>query len=299
MASFEIQKLTKKFKTADHQLKFVFSLTIRFDIFTRVAQENIKSFESQATPPKLEKSLHKLKNRNARINSLLVRLKELETERICAFLLKNFIFNDSIVREHPLMKPFLSDYDIEEILNGENSDIQGLFLESKHAATFFGQLLLSLKATITELSKEKITVDEEKERQEALNNAKKTLKSDKKRKRESHDLQLAETKPKNRPGQQARRQKWIQLYGDNAIHLKIQNETAPRRLYSSKTIEKRPSENLQHKPTYKTPAQAAAPHMRRENNLVPEQLHPSWEAKRKQKELIASGIKGTKIVFGE
>lgn len=91
---------------------------------------------------------------------------------------------------------------------------------------------------------------------------------------------LEKGKKKNRPGQQARRQKWEQLYGQQANHLQQQQQQQQRN--------RQPA----HRRSGQQPEQP-----------VPESLHPSWEAKRRQRELMkgasSSTTTGTKILFGD
>ncbi|KAJ2864133.1 hypothetical protein GGH94_003127 [Coemansia aciculifera] len=90
---------------------------------------------------------------------------------------------------------------------------------------------------------------------------------------------------KNRPGQRARRQKFEQVYGKEANHIKLL------------TKDKKPRD----KPKRLSPTSDAAtpkPAAAAAANTT-EQMHPSWEAKRRQKEILAQAkeVKGTKIVF--
>ncbi|KAJ2826214.1 hypothetical protein GGI24_002960 [Coemansia furcata] len=87
---------------------------------------------------------------------------------------------------------------------------------------------------------------------------------------------------KNRPGQRARRQKFEQVYGKEANHIKLL------------TKDKKPRDKPKRHATTgdaATPKPAAA--------SATEQMHPSWEAKRRQKEILAQAkeVKGNKIVF--
>ncbi|KAJ2074315.1 hypothetical protein GGH13_001403 [Coemansia sp. S155-1] len=88
---------------------------------------------------------------------------------------------------------------------------------------------------------------------------------------------------KNRPGQRARRQKFEQVYGKEANHIKLL------------TKDKKPRD----KPKKHAPTSDAAPSKPSATATTAEQMHPSWEAKRRQKEILAQAkeVKGTKIVF--
>ncbi|KAJ2758840.1 hypothetical protein IWQ57_006713, partial [Coemansia nantahalensis] len=100
-------------------------------------------------------------------------------------------------------------------------------------------------------------------------------------------------KPKNRPGQRARRQQYEKMYGDEANHVKLTKKV------SKKDTGKRPTETRgQHNPAASTKkprhdAGDAAPPAKASS------VHPSWEAKRREKELLAKAktVKPTKIVF--
>ncbi|KAJ1798375.1 hypothetical protein LPJ59_002538 [Coemansia sp. RSA 2399] len=86
--------------------------------------------------------------------------------------------------------------------------------------------------------------------------------------------------PRNRPGQRARRQKFEKIYGDEANHVKLrQKDKKPKRTFSDDK-----AQGIRETPKPDTSA---------------DKLHPSWEAKRKQKEIMdrAKHVKGTKIVF--
>ncbi|KAJ2802883.1 hypothetical protein H4S07_004591, partial [Coemansia furcata] len=87
---------------------------------------------------------------------------------------------------------------------------------------------------------------------------------------------------KNRPGQRARRQKFEQVYGKEANHIKLL------------TKDKKPRDKPKR---HATTSDAATPKPAAAN--ATEQMHPSWEAKRRQKEILAQAkeVKGNKIVF--
>ncbi|KAJ2224927.1 hypothetical protein IWW45_007988, partial [Coemansia sp. RSA 485] len=80
--------------------------------------------------------------------------------------------------------------------------------------------------------------------------------------------------PKNRPGQQARRMMNAKIYGDDANHIKAAKKDKHKKEKREKNSDKASS------------AQAGS-------------VHPSWEAKRRQKEILdkAKDVKGQKIVF--
>ncbi|KAJ1737478.1 hypothetical protein LPJ72_000449 [Coemansia sp. Benny D160-2] len=96
---------------------------------------------------------------------------------------------------------------------------------------------------------------------------------------------------RNRPGQRARRQKYENMYGDEANHIKLKRK------------DKKPKQSFNHTDTnidnnrkkiYVSPRQE-----RQKSNTQDEKLHPSWEAKKKQKEIMEQALntKGTKIIF--
>ncbi|KAJ2909754.1 hypothetical protein GGI21_001566, partial [Coemansia aciculifera] len=91
---------------------------------------------------------------------------------------------------------------------------------------------------------------------------------------------------KNRPGQRARRQKLEQIYGKEANHIKLL--TKDKKLRDKPSGRHSTSNSAAPKPTAATAAAGAN-----------EQMHPSWEAKRRQKEILAQAkqVKGNKIVF--
>ncbi|KAJ1644477.1 hypothetical protein J3B02_000589 [Coemansia erecta] len=82
---------------------------------------------------------------------------------------------------------------------------------------------------------------------------------------------------KNRPGQRARQAKNAETYGEDANHLKARKKNKDKYKKRSEKTEK---------PNSSGPA---------------ESVHPSWEAKRKEKELLdkAKNVKGQKTVFQE
>lgn len=89
-------------------------------------------------------------------------------------------------------------------------------------------------------------------------------------------LKVKEKRGKNRLGQQARRQQWEKVYGEEAKHLKAVSDLKDEVLPSRTTI--------------KEGLRASA-----ENDS----LHPSWEAKRKEKELSRQKPSGQRIVFDD
>ncbi|KAJ2360071.1 hypothetical protein H4S01_005888, partial [Coemansia sp. RSA 2610] len=92
-------------------------------------------------------------------------------------------------------------------------------------------------------------------------------------------------RPKNRPGQRQRRRQYEREYGQEANHIKIwQKEKKPRNDFKS--------QRQPHSASAK-PAKDTRP------NAKDQKLHPSWEAKRREKELLeqAKSIKGQKINF--
>lgn len=90
---------------------------------------------------------------------------------------------------------------------------------------------------------------------------------------------------KNRPGQRARRQKYEKMYGSEANHIKIM------------TKDKKPP-----KPQFEKKKQKGVegPTVKLEtSSKTLQQMHPSWEAKRREKQIMeeAKNVKGNKIVF--
>ncbi|KAI8967453.1 hypothetical protein BDF20DRAFT_928362 [Mycotypha africana] len=100
-------------------------------------------------------------------------------------------------------------------------------------------------------------------------------------------------KKPNRPGQRQRRKQWEELYGKDAKHIQSEYE---------KREEKRRA-----KPDYKPPKKKQAPAAHR-TKAAPaasaEPVHPSWEAKRMQEEIMSKALSGegpknNKIVFSD
>ncbi|KAJ2025985.1 hypothetical protein GGI10_000108 [Coemansia sp. RSA 2530] len=98
---------------------------------------------------------------------------------------------------------------------------------------------------------------------------------------------------KNRPGQRARRQKFEQVYGNEANHIKLLTKDKKPRDKPKKHAPA--SSAAAPKPAAAAPKPAAAATA----TNTAEQMHPSWEAKRRQKEILAQAkeVKGNKIVF--
>ncbi|KAJ2161232.1 hypothetical protein GGF46_001660 [Coemansia sp. RSA 552] len=86
---------------------------------------------------------------------------------------------------------------------------------------------------------------------------------------------------KNRPGQRARRKQYEEMYGKDANHIQLRLKEKKSRGSSAKRSA-----------TAADSVPAKAPKQQ-------EPVHPSWEAKRREKELMeqAKSVKGTKIVF--
>ncbi|KAJ1729282.1 hypothetical protein LPJ61_003603 [Coemansia biformis] len=98
---------------------------------------------------------------------------------------------------------------------------------------------------------------------------------------------------KNRPGQRARRKKFEEVYGNDANHIKLHKKESKKR-NSEQRGRRNPASQGAKKPRHDAAdAVDAAPAQKRE------QVHPSWEAKRREKELMAKAksVKPTKIVF--
>ncbi|KXN72537.1 hypothetical protein CONCODRAFT_68943 [Conidiobolus coronatus NRRL 28638] len=103
-------------------------------------------------------------------------------------------------------------------------------------------------------------------------------------------------KPKNRPGQRARRQKFEKLYGEQANHVKQQQQL--------EADEKKRKERLRKQHLLskgKNPDKVSKPAKSEEKQ--PENLHPSWVAKQQQKALMANAFKSEnsskKITFDD
>ncbi|KAG2174108.1 hypothetical protein INT43_004128 [Umbelopsis isabellina] len=107
---------------------------------------------------------------------------------------------------------------------------------------------------------------------------------------------------KNRPGQRARREKWEKLYGEEAKHVKSELEAQKAREERKLARQLKKSASGGNKaPLGKKRTNASEPGKKTES--VPEQLHPSWEAKKQQQDLMAKALSGAgglgnkKIVF--
>ncbi|KAI9474999.1 hypothetical protein LPJ55_004106 [Coemansia sp. RSA 990] len=128
---------------------------------------------------------------------------------------------------------------------------------------------------------------------ESVNNSSRKPKKDKRKRHGASeeddfmDIYQGKEAKKNRPGQRQRRKQYEQLYGDEANHIKIWKK------------EKKPSHSSnQHKQNIAEPAKETKPTGAAANNKS-QAMHPSWEAKRRERELLeqAKSIKGQKIVF--
>ncbi|KAI9591555.1 BUD22-domain-containing protein [Syncephalis fuscata] len=109
-------------------------------------------------------------------------------------------------------------------------------------------------------------------------------------------------KKKNRPGQQARRKMNEERYGRNAHH--VRKEMEERRLTQQ---QQQHSRHAQPHPKKQKPTAFGTNNRRPQQQAATSQVdssaHPSWEAKRKQKEqeaaLLRAKPSGTKIVFDD
>lgn len=93
---------------------------------------------------------------------------------------------------------------------------------------------------------------------------------------EREERELVPVIPHNRKGQRARRAEWEKLYGSQARHLK-----EPKPL-SSKVKSRPPKVPI----TFATPRRQ---HSVKESTNV-EKLHPSWEAQRRQREILKASL---------
>lgn len=87
-----------------------------------------------------------------------------------------------------------------------------------------------------------------------------------------------EVRPKNRKGQRARRAEWERLYGSQALHLQVAAPPPKALLPRPATTTQRPTRSAPPKSAAKADAPAAT------------KLHPSWEAQRRQRELLKTAV---------
>lgn len=113
------------------------------------------------------------------------------------------------------------------------------------------------------------------------------------------EAQVADGTRKNRRGQRARRAIWEKKYGHNANHVKKEHEKNPKpRNQAGKRLNR-------HRFTHARQASESRKHEPETNRLPAttggaDKIHPSWEAKRKEKEKLAARIvpfQGKKITF--
>ncbi|KAI7899859.1 uncharacterized protein BX663DRAFT_519736, partial [Cokeromyces recurvatus] len=105
------------------------------------------------------------------------------------------------------------------------------------------------------------------------------------------------TKKPNRPGQRQRRKQWEEMYGREANHIAS----------AYKKREEKRLANPDYKPKKKksTPKPAPKPTLpHKKDNIPNEPVHPSWEAKRIQEEIMSKALSGQglsnkKIVFDD
>ena len=116
----------------------------------------------------------------------------------------------------------------------------------------------------------------------------------------------AKKKKKNRPGQQARRQMWEKMYGEQANHVK-QGQRLKQRGPPSRGGQKRPYRPQEDGKKFKhgseeRPFKKSVP-MRQQQHPKQEEdknLHPSWQAKKSQHNQAALvAASGTRIVFDD
>ncbi|KAJ1962946.1 hypothetical protein GGI12_002338 [Dipsacomyces acuminosporus] len=89
--------------------------------------------------------------------------------------------------------------------------------------------------------------------------------------------------PKNRPGQRARRAMYEKKYGKEANHIKIL------------TKDKKPKREAAERP-YSSGKRSSS---NKSSSGSAEPVHPSWEAKRRERQMLASAPKSQKVVFGD
>ncbi|KAJ5226137.1 hypothetical protein N7468_007362 [Penicillium chermesinum] len=110
-------------------------------------------------------------------------------------------------------------------------------------------------------------------------------------------------KRKNRMGQQARRALWEKKYGDKANHIQQEQKKQRKNRDSGWDLRRGGYRRLSRRTSWWTGrnrpdsqgGQREKPKVHHKDNTGP--LHPSWEAKKKQKEQATATFSGTKVTF--
>ncbi|KAI8976938.1 hypothetical protein BDB01DRAFT_802028 [Pilobolus umbonatus] len=227
-------------------------------------------------------------------------LKTLDLDKLANKTIKNKLTKQ--LKKEPLIIELAGSIDTESTNDGLQLDLEARLLSHKIVIEETGKMINEFKHILT-VNQEKLEKRAEEQAKRLLEQEKKKRKAEEKEKKEAKKLKMSsefvqlgededfkkiyegEKKP-NRVGQRTRRKQWEDLYGKEAKHVAEKFNQREEKRAAAGIPKKQPKKEVKKASTVDTS----------------EPVHPSWEAKRIQEEIMSKALSGklsmnNKIVF--
>jgi hypothetical protein len=253
-------------------------------------------------PENVKKSIktnaRKALGRKIRLQKELYHVQNIDLDTLTEWFLRDIMENNEILKSSQALV-YLPHTDVGDTKQG-NSDRFEQWKEQKQLKIAMKnvqrELVIAFKEASHQIDKELLELKKEKKEAQIQNTKADSDQEEEEEQMNDMDSSSEDEAPefdplldapavqKNRPGQRARQKQWEKLYGEKANHVKKQKKEQPPK-----------RDNFKRQGKYANSKRKLA-----NANESPEKLHPSWKAKKEQKQKESAALLpplGKKIKF--